>query len=206
MSTNGKDCLPAGLYGMADAGFGDVSAQVERLAAAGVQVVQLRCKGWSDAALAPVARAARARVPILVVNDRVDVARAAGAWVHLGQDDGPGPADLPWGRSCHRLDEVRALGAAGERLPTYIGFGPVFGTTTKDTGFDARGVEMLAQAVALSPVPVVAIGGITVDNVDAVRATGARMWAVVGGVWRAPDPEAAIRALDRPGAVTPATR
>lgn len=191
----------AGLYGMADAGFGDPRAQLERLVAGGVGVVQLRCKGWSDEALRALALHGRALGVCVVVNDRVDVARTAGVWAHLGQGDGPGPVDVPYGRSCHTADEVDAVarlvtsGAAD--APRYIGFGPVYATSTKDTGYSARGLDALADAVRRCPVPVVAIGGIGLANVEDVRATGVAAWAVIGGVWTATDPAAAIAALNR---------
>lgn len=180
--------LPPGLYGVADASCGDPVAQARLLLEEGVRVVQLRCKGWPRERLRAAAGAIDA--PILVVNDAVDVARELGAWAHLGQDDGPDPDDVPFGRSTHTLAQAAARGRAA-----YVGFGPVFGTATKDTGYTARGLGLLAEVVAASPVPVVAIGGITPGNLDRVRATGVHAWAVIGAVWSAPDPRAAIRAL-----------
>lgn len=204
-----KAALPAGLYGMVDPTLGDPRAQLDALGREGVGVVQLRCKGWGEDALLALAAYARARVELVIVNDHVRVAREAGAWVHLGQEDGPAPADVPYGRSCHRLDEVEALprgGAPGAATLRYIGFGPVFGTATKDTGYGARGVELLAAAVRASPVPVVAIGGIAPTNVGQVAAAGAWGWAVIAGVWAAPDPAAAIHALQAARPLTPSTR
>lgn len=191
--------IPRGLYGMADAGFGDVFDQARLLAEEGLGVVQLRCKGWPPERVAALVARCRPLGLLLVVNDQVAVARAAGAWVHLGQGDGPDP-DIPFGRSTHTLDQVTTPGAA-----RYLGFGPVFGTTTKETGWAPRGLALLAEAVRASPVPVVAIGGVHPGNVDAVRATGVHAWAVIGGVWAAPDPRAAVRALREPG-ITPAGR
>ena len=177
----------AGLYGVADPTFGDPLAQVRILAAEGVTTVQLRCKGWPTDRLVALARACP---PVrLVLDDDVAAARAVGAWVHVGQDDGPDP-DLPFGRSTHTLEQVRAAGSA-----TYIGYGPVFGTSTKETGWTPRGIERLAGVVRASPVPVVAIGGITLENIDAVRATGVAAWAVISEIWRADDPAAVIRAM-----------
>lgn len=179
---------PTGLYGMADAGFGDPYEHFRILAEEGVGTVQLRCKGWSTEALTELAVWAAARGgPRVVVNDDVAAARAAGCAVHLGQEDGH--TDLVHGRSTHTLDQVAQAGGAA-----YLGFGPVHGTTTKDTGYAPRGLELLRAVVRLSPRPVVAIGGIGPENLDAVRATGVAAWAVVGAIWRAPDPRAAIRA------------
>jgi len=191
----------AGLYGMADAGFGDPRAQLDQLVAGGVGVVQLRCKGWSDEALRELAVYGRGLGVCVVVNDRVDVARAAGVWTHLGQGDGPGPVDVLFGRSCHTADEVdvvaRLVASGAPDAPRYIGFGPVFATATKDTGYSARGLDALADAVRRCPVPVVAIGGIGLGNVEAVRATGVAAWAVIGAVWTATDPAAAIAGFSR---------
>lgn len=188
-----------GLYGMADAGSGDPRAQVVLLARHAVGVVQLRCKGWDDRALEELALHATGLGLRVVVNDRVEVARAAGAWVHLGQGDGADPSDVPFGRSCHTLDQVEAVAAlvaAGRPdAPRYIGFGPVFTTATKETGYSPRGVAALAEAVRASPIPVVAIGGIALHNLEEVRATGVAGWAVIGGIWGAPDPSVAIEAF-----------
>lgn len=181
--------LPAGLYGVADATWGDPLAQGRLLAEEGVGVIQLRCKGWPEARLLPVARALAGLGPLLVVNDAVAVARAVGAWAHLGQEDGPDP-DVPFGRSCHTLEQLAAAGAA-----IYVGYGPIFPTRTKATGRAPRGLVGLAEAVRQSPRPVVAIGGITPANLDGVRATGVHAWAVIGAIWTAPDPRAAIRAM-----------
>jgi thiamine-phosphate pyrophosphorylase len=180
--------LPAGFYGIADAGFGDPLAQARILAEEGVGAVQLRCKSWPTARLVDLARALPAG-PLYIVNDDVAVAREAGLWVHVGQEDGPDPA-VPFGRSTHDLVQASAPGAA-----RYVGFGPVFGTRTKDTGYDARGIALLAAAVRVCPVPVVAIGGVEPANVAEVRAAGAHAWTAIGAVWKAPDPRAIIRAL-----------
>lgn len=180
--------IPAGLYGVADATYGDPVEQAGILLGEGVRCVQLRCKGWDPARLHAAARLVHAHP--LVVNDAVDVARDLGVWLHLGQDDGPDPVDVPFGRSTHTLEQAAAPGRAA-----YIGFGPVFGTSTKDTGYTARGIAMLAEAVRVSPVPVVAIGGIGPSNVEAVRQTGVHAWAVIGAIWTAPDARRAISAV-----------
>lgn len=180
--------LPAGYYGIADADFGDPLAQARVLAEEGVGAVQLRCKTWDTARRIALGRALPVG-PLYIVNDDVEAARALGLWAHLGQEDGADPA-VPFGRSTHDRAQAVDVGAA-----RYVGFGPVFGTRTKDTGYDARGLEALAAAVRACPVPVVAIGGIDPSNVDAVRATGVHAWTAIGAVWRAADPRAVIRAL-----------
>ncbi len=174
--------VPAGLYGMVDAGTGERAAgvvdRVRFLADLGVEAVQLRAKAWESAALQELAAACQPHAPLFIINDHVRIAAQLGAWVHLGQDDGPDPA-IPFGRSTHTLEQAAHPGDAA-----YIGFGPVFPTDTKDTGYTARGLEMLASAVRISPVPVIAIGGIRSENLNAVRATGVHGYAMVGGFWQ----------------------
>lgn len=181
--------LPPGLYGIVEPALGDPLAQVRMLAEEGAAAVQLRCKGWPRARLLALAEACRGLPIVVIVNDDLYVARATGLPVHLGQGDGPDP-DVPFGRSTHTPAQAAAPGAAA-----YVGFGPVFGTTSKDTAWSSRGTDMLAEVVRAAPVPVVAIGGITEANLAAVRATGVHGWAVIGALWRGPDPRGAIRRL-----------
>lgn len=189
-----------GLYGIADAGWGDPVVIGSRLAAAGCRIIQLRGKSLSDdalltagLALAPILHASGAR---LIINDRVEVAAACGAdGVHLGQDDGPIEAArraLPpgaiVGRSTHTLRQVEEAQSAD-----YLGFGPVFSTSTKETGYADRGLVALAEAVAASQAPIVAIGGISLARLPAVRQTGAQGWAVISAILDAEDLESAAR-------------
>ncbi|MDP2315724.1 MAG: thiamine phosphate synthase [Pseudomonadota bacterium] len=183
--------LPPGLYGIVEPALGDPLDQARLLAEEGAAAVQLRCKGWPRERLLALALAARALPIVVIVNDDVAVAEAAGLAVHIGQDDGIDPA-IPFGRSTHTPAQAAAPGRAA-----YIGFGPVFGTASKETPWSARGAALLAEAVRVAPVPVVAIGGISVETLPAVRAAGAHGWAVIGAIWRSPDPRAAIRALMR---------
>lgn len=180
--------IPPGLYGIADAGWGDPWEQWRLLDEEGVGVVQLRCKGWPRTRLLELARRCRGR-GLLVVNDDAVVAAEVGAFVHLGQADGDAPG-LPFGRSTHTAEQAAAAHGAA-----YIGFGPLFPSRTKSPGHPPRGTAMLAEVVRASPRPVVAIGGIARENLDAVRATGVHGWAVIGAIWSAPDPRAAIRAF-----------
>lgn len=178
-----------GLYGMADASWGDPWEQAKILAEEGVEILQLRCKRWSPEALADLARACRGLGVQVVVNDQVAVARQTGAWVHLGQTDGP-DCEIPFGRSTHGLEDLENIGSAH-----YIGFGPVFASTTKAGVRSPRGLEQLREMVQRSPVPVIAIGGINLENIDAVRETGVHGWAVIGAIWGHPEPRQAIRLL-----------
>lgn len=177
-----------GLYGIVDPSLGDPFAQACLLAGEGVSPVQLRCKGWPRARLRQLALACRDLGSELIINDDAALALELGLVAHLGDTDGA--ALGPHGRSTHSLAQVAAAGNA-----LYVGFGPVFGTSSKDTPWPPRGVEMLREAVQRAPCPVVAIGGIDLGNIERVRASGAQGWAVIGAIWRSPDPRAAIRAL-----------
>lgn len=181
--------FPAGLYGMADSSWGNPETQLRVLAEEGVAVVQLRCKDWPADRLRNLAERCRGLGPKLVINDHPRVAQELGLMVHLGQEDGPDPEGV-FGRSTHDLQQVQNPGKAA-----YLGFGPVFASTTKAGARTPRGIEALRQAVLASKIPIVAIGGIDVETIEAVRETGVHSWAVIGAIWGAPDPRAAIRAL-----------
>jgi thiamine-phosphate pyrophosphorylase len=164
--------------------------------------VQLRLKDAPTEVLVAEARRLRREVgaALLIVNDRVDVALAAGAdGVHLGQTDLPLAdaraiaGDLIIGISTHDLDQVRAAVAGGA---DYLGYGPVFATATKENPDPVQGVDALAAAVAAAaPVPVVAIGGITPERAGDVAASGCAAACAIASVNGAPDPAAAARAI-----------
>lgn len=190
--------LRPGLYGIADAGFGDPVVLGGLLLSAGAVAVQLRCKGWAQDDVAAALRALRgpcreAGVP-LIVNDYAALADLCDG-VHLGQGDGAFPPRAQVrGRSTHSLDDLAAAEAEGV---DYVGFGPVYGTTTKPDARSRRGVEALAEVCAAARVPVVAIGGISLARREEVFAAGARCVAVIGGVFGAGDPWAAARGFGR---------
>lgn len=174
----------------------------------GVDTLQLRCKAedarYGEArpyiALAEKVRElAHARHVPFFVNDRVDVALAAGAdGVHLGQNDLP-PAwartiapGLRLGRSTHA--PAQAAAALAE-APAYFACGPVHATPTKP-GRAATGLAYIRQVAALNPpCPWYAIGGIDTQTVYAALAAGARRVAVVRAVLDAPDPAQAAAEL-----------
>jgi thiamine-phosphate pyrophosphorylase len=163
----------------------------------GVDIVQLRMKDASDGAiLAAAERFARHDV-LLIINDRPDLAAAAGAdGVHVGQDDISvkearalvGPERLV-GLSTHSPEQVDDATAAD-----YIGVGPVYATPTKP-GRPAVGVELVRYASEHASVPYFAIGGVNAHNLPAVRAAGAERVAVVRALTESEDPEGAARAL-----------
>lgn len=169
----------------------------------GARILQLRMKGASAAAMLAVVDELRPlchkREATLIVNDRLDVALAGGAQgVHLGQDDLPlaeartlAPAPFVIGISTH--DETQAR-AAAEGGADYIGFGPCYATATKENPDPVVGLERLA-AVCKLPIPVVAIGGITVERASEVARAGAAAAAIISAVNGAPDPTAAARAV-----------
>lgn len=121
---------------------------------------------------------------LLVINDRVDLALAAGADVlHLGQDDLPieearkiAGDRLKIGLSTHSIEQVRE---ALTHKPDYIGFGPVYPTNAKARPDAPVGVSMLKEVLSFADVPVVAIGGIFPENLDEVVAAGAKNVALV---------------------------
>jgi thiamine-phosphate pyrophosphorylase len=196
--------LPQGVYAIADGSAGRPMEELVRaFVAGGAAVVQLRVKQPATGELLQLARAARklcAGKALFFMNDRPDIARLARAdGVHLGQDDLPlaearkivGP-EMIIGISTHSDEEIDAAQGAD-----YIGFGPVFATSSKPGAPlpPPQGIEGLERAVHRSRIPVVAIGGITAENADEVAATGARCAAAIAAVCKAPDPEAAVRSM-----------
>lgn len=151
----------------------------------------------SVAAAREVAR--RARVPF-VVNDTIELARVVDAdGAHVGQGDASVQAvrealgaGAIVGLSASTAAELEASDFTGV---DYLGFGPVFPTATKADAAPASGLEALKEAVALSPVPVVGIGGITESNAAEVVEAGAAGAAVVTAVLSAPEPAEAASAL-----------
>lgn len=178
---------------------------------AGVDIVQLRMKDAGDDAIVAAgqrfARAAARHGALFVLNDRPDLVAASGAdGVHVGQDDTAvsearaivGPERVV-GLSTHSPAQIDA--AVGV---DYIGVGPVHATPTKP-GRPAVGLELVGYAAEHASVPFFAIGGISPENVEAVRAAGARGIAVVRALTDASDPVHAARRL-RQGISAPEVR
>lgn len=170
----------------------------------GCAAVQLRAKRMTDveyvALGSEIVRACRTAGVPFFVNDRVQLVAALGAsGVHVGQTDAPveavravvGPA-VRVGVSTHSL--AQAL-EAERRGADVIGFGPVFGTTSKLDPDPVVGLDGLREVCARVRIPVIAIGGITLANAVEVAAAGAPLAAVISAVCRAPEPEKAARAL-----------
>lgn len=196
--------LPSGLYAIVDGSAARLPLDlVAAFVRGGAAVIQLRLKQVGAGELVRLARQARnlcAGKALLLVDDRPDVARVAEAdGVHLGQEDLPceaarailGPGALI-GVSTHGDAEIDLAQSAD-----YIGFGPIFLTGSKPGSPlpDPHGIEGLRRAVRRSRVPVVAIGGITAANAQAVAGAGARCASAIASLCNAADPEGAAREM-----------
>jgi len=195
------------LYLIADAEFAsgrDLLSLIEAAVRGGVTVVQLRAKGFPYGDFLELGRrtadALRKRHIPLIINDQVDVALSCGAaGVHLGQDDML-PAIVRKvlskgaviGVSVNTPEEALEAERQGA---DYVGAGPVFRTATKVTDLPVLGSEGIRRIKAGLHIPVVAVGGITVENVRAVREAGADGIAVVSAILGGPDPQKAAREL-----------
>ncbi|GLZ56368.1 thiamine phosphate synthase [Actinomycetospora sp. NBRC 106378] len=184
---------------------GDLAEFADAALRGGVDVIQLREKGLEArdelAALEVLADAAHRHGALFAVNDRADVALAAGADVlHLGQDDLPVDVarrivgdEVVIGRSTHDVDQARA--GAAEPGVDYFCTGPCWPTPTKP-GRPAPGLDLVRETAASGTGrPWFAIGGIDHDRLPEVRAAGATRVVVVRAITGADDPEAAARAL-----------
>jgi thiamine-phosphate pyrophosphorylase len=190
-------CLPR-LYPITDTLISGLShaEQVERLAAGGASLVQLREKSASphefyQAALGAVLVARRLGIQI-IINDRVDIAIAVGAdGVHLGQDD------LPPERARFLLGETRLIGFSTHTLEQaleadsapvdYVAIGPVFQTSSKERPDAVVGLETVAEVRRRIAKPLVAIGGVTLASASAVIEAGAGSVAVISDLLSAVD-------------------
>lgn len=199
----------SGLYAIIDTstldaieGAAPTSAPIDPLAfadallsAAPLFALQLRSKHWTARrtlalAMALAPRCARAGVPF-VVNDRPDLATLARAdAVHVGQDDlsiadvRSAAPQLAVGISTHDLAQLEQALVAHDP-PDYVAFGPVFDTRSKERPDPTVGLDALARAAELArarAVPLVAIGGITLDNARSVRSRGATSAALISAL------------------------
>ena len=199
-----SDFLLPRIYPITDVGLSGLShrEQVEMFAAGGATLIQLRDKTSSprdfyEAAVDAIAAARRLGV-MIIINDRVDVAIAAGAdGVHLGQDDLPAAAAralLGAGRvigfSTH--SPKQAVEASSWDLD-YIAIGPIFRTTTKADPDPVLGLEPLREVKRAVNKPLVAIGGITLESARSVIEAGADCVSVISDLFSSGDPAARIR-------------
>ncbi|MGH9413529.1 MAG: thiamine phosphate synthase [Terriglobales bacterium] len=175
----------------------DLLACARGFTALGLDVQQLRAKTVSTPAFLALAEQLQSVVPRLIINDRADLALLAhAAGVHAGQDDLPLSSlrtlNPNWmlGASTHSLDQAQAaLGAH----PDYLAIGPVYRTQTKLNPDPEVGLDRVAAVRALTRLPLVAIGGIRLDNCIPVWRAGADAVAVISGLWAVRNPISAAR-------------
>ena len=169
----------------------------------GATFLQVRAKHLSSGEFLrhcdDIVERARSCDATVIVNDRVDLALLSGAaGAHVGQEDlSVADArrllgdDAVVGYSTHTPDQIDS-GAAS--TASYLAVGPVFGTTTKDTGYQAVGLDMVRAACRATARPVVAIGGVTLENAAMALDAGATMVAVISDLLVGGDPTARVRA------------
>jgi thiamine-phosphate pyrophosphorylase len=195
--------------------FSALLQKITDLARVGVDWVQIREKDLSARKLTALVQEAFRCMPSaiddgasatrILVNDRVDIALTEGAaGVHLGESGSPvdevrlfvesraSVKDFLLGVSCHALESAKAAAAGGA---DYIFFGPVFPTPSKAAFGEPQGVKRLAEVCRSMPVPVLAIGGITLENAAACFTAGAAGIAAIRLFQDAPDPAATVEAL-----------
>jgi len=212
-------CYVTDRHSLAAEGSADAGAALRRkipaIMAAGIDCVQIREKDLTARQISDVARdALRAAAastgtghptPRIVINDRLDVALAEGAdGVHLGETGLPvndarvlienwtAHRDFVVGVSCHSVEAVRTAASAGA---DYVFFGPVFATPSKAAFGSPQGVELLEEVSRSVSIPVIAIGGITLENAAKCFAAGAAGIAAIRLFQQAADPAATITAL-----------
>ncbi len=181
----------------------DVVSIVEAIAAGGAKLVQIREKNLSDSAVFELVKKCKAVTDrhqmLLIVDDRVDIAIAAGAdGVHLGQDDFPlqeaqklAP-EMLFGISTHNAEEIRTAlaGNCG-----YLNIGPMFPTQTKSVACGALGLEKIEELKKLVTCPFSVMGGIKEHHLSMLCAKGFRHIAMVTEITRAEDVTAKVKQL-----------
>lgn len=177
-------------------------AVLDAVVAEGVDAVQVRAKSLTDRELWAFTRALVDRLAgtpaRVIVNDRLDIALAAGAHgVHLGLTDLPvaearrlAPQGFLVGGTCRNVEHAQTARA---QAADYVGVGPVYPTTTKEGLPDPIGLDVLREAAQL--LPAVAISGINAERTPDVMATGAYGIAVASAICRSPDPVLAAKGL-----------
>jgi len=178
------------------------STLVDRVAAAvrgGATSVQVRLKTATPRQVVEITRSIIERVDVpVIVNDRADIALAAGAaGVHVGEADLPAAAIRRFAPSGFIIGA--SLGSDAEvsnaKDADYVGIGPVYGSETKTDAGDAIGVEGFKRLAALVEHPAVAVGGITPDRALQITVNGAAGVAVINAIFSADDPERATREI-----------
>ena len=206
MTRNKPSCSTWRLYVIVDraaAGTRDLAELADAAIRGGADVIQVRDKTASTRQLLDEASRVRvvtrnAGIP-LIINDRADVAHAAGAdGVHLGQDDLSivaarailGPNRII-GRSTHSLEQAISAELDGA---DYLGVGPIFSTPTKPDS-PSVGLDLIRQVALRVQIPFLCIGGIDATNLQQILSTSAERIAVVRAVCASADPQEAAAAL-----------
>jgi thiamine-phosphate pyrophosphorylase len=191
-----------GIYALFDpATHAEPLAYLDALLRGGIRIVQIRAKsGIAPALLRSTVERIRAVAGVAIVNDDVDLALEADG-VHLGQED-LALHDLralratlgarAIGLSCGTPAEARAVDLTAI---DYLGAGPIFATQSKGDAGGPIGINGVRVVVEATPLPVAAIGGITLVSIPRVRETGATMAAIISALAAAPDPEQTARAF-----------
>jgi thiamine-phosphate pyrophosphorylase len=198
--------LGRGLYLVLTEPPGGYEQLAQAAVSAQLPALQLRYKGDDQRRFLQLARnlrdITRGSQTLFIVNDRPDIALISGAdGVHIGQEDLPARAvrqligtDMLLGLSTHNLEQV----TAAEQEPVdYIGFGPLYPTTSKQRPDPVTGPGQLTAAARLSTRPIVAIGGLTRARLAALDLRSCHNAAVISEVARADDPGAMMRILQR---------
>ncbi|MBI2956282.1 MAG: thiamine phosphate synthase [Acidobacteria bacterium] len=181
----------------------DVLPIIRQAIAAGVDLIQIRERDLETRALLALVEAAvaaaRGTVTLVLVNDRLDVALAAGAaGLHLPTHGFPAAEvrrrypKLLLGVSCHNLDELRRAEDGGADFAV---FGPVYETASKREYGPPLGVEKLAEAVQAVKIPVLALGGINLENAETCLKAGAAGLAAISLFQQSPDLPETVRRL-----------
>jgi len=184
-------------------GSRDPISIVEAQIKGGADVIQLREKGKSKREILEIGfkirEITRKYNVLFIVNDDLDIALILDAdGLHLGQDDIPIEYARPFmkdkliGISTHSIEQAKE---AIKKGADYIGFGPVFETSTKEKKEKTVGIAALSRLKDICPIPYVAIGGITLSNVHSVIEAGCRRVAIISDIIHAPDVEERCRKI-----------
>lgn len=195
-----------GFYAIVDDSFPDPAATAYMIISSGCRLMQFRSKKLPASDILNIAieirKIAQHFGATFILNDRVDIALCANAdGVHLGQEDIPLPEarkligkEKIVGISTHnRMEALEAQSNGAD----YIGFGPVFPTKTKLDARHHKGIEALEEITKGAVVPVVAIGGINIANIDSVFRAGAGAAALISGIAEADDIKEATKRIIR---------
>ncbi len=203
----GRRGLPSPLYAILDPTHGrgrPLNSLLLDLLKGGAGLIQLRAIEMGSNEFFQSARETRQLTRhggcLFIVNDRVDIALASQAdGVHLGQEDLPLEVarrllgrEKIIGISTHDLSQAEEAEQGGA---DYIGFGPIFGTATKNTGYPPRGLGMLQEIRKAVKIPIVAIGGITENNVTQVWEAGADAAAMISALMGTEDVAEKVRRI-----------